>query len=167
MPASAWANWRMRFCCTTARSICAWMILSPGWSTKQPYLVRRARGYAPDPILLPLSTAPTLATGAELKNTFCLTREGYAFLSHHIGDLENYETLRSFEEGIRHFERLFRVQPQRIACDLHPDYLATRYAQQRAQLEDLPSSLCSITTRTWQPAWRIMAGLWIQRTPSL
>ncbi|RPJ36864.1 MAG: carbamoyltransferase HypF, partial [Chloroflexi bacterium] len=105
---------------------------------EKPYLVRRARGYAPDSILLPLSTAPTLATGAELKNTFCLAREGYAFLSHHIGDLENYETLRSFEEGIRHFERLFRVQPQRIACDLHPDYLATRYAQQRAQFEGLP-----------------------------
>ncbi len=104
----------------------------------QPYILRRARGYAPDSLSLPGRVRPTLATGAELKNTFCLAQDQYAFLSHHIGDLENYETLRSFEEGIRHYEQLFRVQPERIACDLHPDYLATRYARQRAQAEGLP-----------------------------
>ncbi|HEY9087066.1 MAG TPA: carbamoyltransferase HypF [Anaerolineaceae bacterium] len=103
-----------------------------------PYLARRARGYAPNPVRLPLSTPRVLAAGAELKNTFCLTRDNYAFLSHHIGDLENYETLRSFEEGVQHFQRLFRVQPERIACDLHPNYLASRYARQRAQDEGLP-----------------------------
>ena len=75
---------------------------------------------------------PFWPTGAELKNTFCLTREHYAFLSHHIGDLENYETLVSFEEGIEHYQRLFRITPQSIACDLHPDYLASRYARERA-----------------------------------
>lgn len=96
----------------------------------QPYPIRRARGFAPDPLALPLSAPPLLATGAELKNTFCLARDRYAFLSHHIGDMENYETLRSFEEGITHYERLFRVTPQWIACDLHPNYLATRYAHQ-------------------------------------
>lgn len=104
----------------------------------QSYLTRRSRSYAPDPLMLPKDTAPLLATGAELKNTFALARDRYAFLSHHIGDLENYETLRSFEEGIHHFERLFRVKPERIACDMHPDYLATRYAQERAQKEALP-----------------------------
>ena len=67
---------------------------------ERPYFIRRARGYAPDPLPLPLPAAPILATGAELKNTFCLARDRYAFLSHHIGDMENYETLRSFEEGI-------------------------------------------------------------------
>ena len=103
------------------------------------YPLRRARGYAPDPLRLPLELPPILATGAELKNTFCLTRERYAFLSHHIGDLENYETLQSFEQGIRHYERLFRIQPERIAYDLHPDYLATRYALERACREDLPA----------------------------
>jgi hydrogenase maturation protein HypF len=103
-----------------------------------PYLIRRARGFAPDPLALPVSVPPLLAAGAELKNTFCLARDRYAFMSHHIGDMENYETLRSFEEGITHFERLFRVQPQLIACDLHPNYLATRYAQQRALQEGLP-----------------------------
>jgi len=104
----------------------------------QVYPVRRARGYAPDPLALPRAVPPLLATGAELKNTFCLARDRYAFLSHHIGDLENYETLRSFEEGISHFERLFRVRSEQIACDLHPNYLSTRYAQQRAQSEGLP-----------------------------
>ncbi len=97
------------------------------------YPLRRARGYAPvsgPPAVRPCPSI--LAGGAELKNTFCLTRGDYAFLSHHIGDLENYETLRSFEDGIEHFERLFRIQPEALACDLHPDYLATRYALERA-----------------------------------
>jgi hydrogenase maturation protein HypF len=102
------------------------------------YLIRRSRGYAPDPIQLPNAVPSILATGAELKNTFCLTRDDYAFLSHHIGDMENYETLRSFEEGITHFERLFRIQPEVITCDMHPDYLATRYALQLANEKDLP-----------------------------
>ncbi len=101
------------------------------------YPVRRSRGYAPDPLRLAVDAPPLLATGAELKNTFCLARGRYAFLSHHIGDLENYETLRSFEEGVAHFERLFRVQPQAIAYDLHPDYLATRYALERAERQGL------------------------------
>jgi hydrogenase maturation protein HypF len=102
------------------------------------YPIRRSRGYAPDPIRLPFDCPPILASGAELKNTFCLTRDRYAFLSHHIGDLENYETLVSFETGIHHFENLFRVKPAAIACDMHPDYLATRYSQERSQREKLP-----------------------------
>jgi hydrogenase maturation protein HypF len=112
----------------------------PGQNYPAIYPLRRARGYTPFPILLPWNLPPLLATGAELKNTFCLTRERYAFLSHHIGDLENYETLRAFEEGIRHFERLFRVQPEALAYDLHPAYLATQYALKRAKLENLPAS---------------------------
>ncbi len=102
------------------------------------YPLRRARGYAPNPIHLRWEMQPLLATGPELKNTFCLTRGPYAFISHHIGDLENYETLRAFEDGIHHYERLFRIEPQAIAYDLHPDYLATRYALQRAEAESLP-----------------------------
>ena len=105
---------------------------------QKPYPIRRSRGYAPDTIQLPEAVPHILAAGAELKNTFCLSRERYAFLSHHIGDLENFETLKSFEEGISHFERLFRIRPDIISCDLHPDYLATHYAQQRAQAENLP-----------------------------
>jgi len=105
----------------------------------KPYPLRRSRGYAPFPVRLPWEAPALLATGAELKNTFCLTRGGYAFLSHHIGDLENYETLRSLETGIEHFERLFRARPAALAYDLHPDYLATRYALERAKRESLPA----------------------------
>ncbi len=104
---------------------------------KAVYPLRRSRGYAPYPVLLPWQSPPTIATGAELKNTICVTRGEYAFLSHHIGDMENYETLQSFEDGIAHFERLFRIRPEIIAYDLHPDYLATRYALQRAQDDGL------------------------------
>ncbi len=102
-------------------------------------VLRRSRGYAPDPLRLPFETPGILAAGAELKNTFCLTRQRYAFLSHHIGDLENYPALQAFESGIQHFERLFRIQPEAIACDLHPDYLATRYAMQRAEVDQIPA----------------------------
>ena len=69
-----------------------------------------------------------LACGAELKNTFCLAKGRHAFVSHHIGDLENAETLRSFTEGIAHFTRLFDIAPQVVAHDLHPEYLSTKYA---------------------------------------
>jgi hydrogenase maturation protein HypF len=91
--------------------------------------VRRSRGYAPYPVHLPFSVRQVLAVGAELKNTFCLTRERYAFLSQHIGDMENYETLRFFEQMVEQLARTFRVQPEVVACDMHPTYLATRYAQ--------------------------------------
>ncbi|PKN94441.1 MAG: carbamoyltransferase HypF [Chloroflexi bacterium HGW-Chloroflexi-6] len=101
------------------------------------YPIRRSRGYAPFPVQLPWQSVPLLATGAQFKNTFCLTHGNQAILSHHIGDLENYEALQSFESGIAHFERLFRVKPVAIACDLHPDYLASHYAAQRAEREKL------------------------------
>jgi hydrogenase maturation protein HypF len=92
-------------------------------------VLRRSRGYVPEPLRLGHRfRRPVLGCGAELKNTFCLGREDRAFLSHHIGDLENYETLRSFTEGIAHFRRLFDITPQLIAHDLHPDYLSTKYA---------------------------------------
>ncbi len=104
---------------------------------KQVYLLRRSRGYAPDSLQLPFEVPPLLATGPELKNTFCLTRDRYAFLSHHIGDMENYETLRSFQDGIALFEGLFRIQPEAIAYDLHPNYLTSRYALERAERENL------------------------------
>ena len=94
----------------------------------RPRLVRRARGYAPFPVPLPRPLPQVLACGAELKNTFCLTRDANAFLSPHIGDLENLETLESFEEGIRAYRRLFHIEPEVVAHDLHPEYLGTKYA---------------------------------------
>ena len=95
----------------------------------RPLLIRRSRGYVPEPITLDGGfPRPVLACGAELKNTFCLAKGDHAFVSHHIGDLENAETLRSFTEGIEHFRRLFDVDPQVVAHDLHPEYLSTKYA---------------------------------------
>jgi hydrogenase maturation protein HypF len=102
------------------------------------YPIRRSRGYSPFPVKVPFEVPQLLATGSELKNTFCLTNGNYAFLSHHIGDMENYETVKSFEQGVEHFERLFRVKPVAIAHDMHPNYLATRYAMERAERKSLP-----------------------------
>lgn len=101
------------------------------------YPLRRARGYAPTPLQLDWELGEILAAGAELKNTFCLVRGPYAFLSHHIGDMENYETLEAYENGIKHYERLFRVSPELIAYDLHPNYMPTRYALDRAEREGI------------------------------
>jgi hydrogenase maturation protein HypF len=92
-------------------------------------LLRRARGYAPEPLRVATRFAvPVLACGAELKSTFCLAKDNRAFVSQHIGDLENAETLRSFTEGIEHFAALFEIRPAVVAHDLHPDYLSTKYA---------------------------------------
>jgi hydrogenase maturation protein HypF len=93
-------------------------------------LLRRARSYAPYPIRLPFQTRQVLGCGAEEKNTFCLTKDNYAFVSQHIGDMENMETLEHFDNTISLYKRLFHIEPEIIACDLHPDYLATKYAQE-------------------------------------
>jgi hydrogenase maturation protein HypF len=93
-------------------------------------LVRRARSYAPYPIRLPFEAKQVLGCGAEEKNTFCLTRDNYAFLSQHIGDMENIETLEHFDSTLSLYRKLFRLEPEIIAHDLHPDYLATKYARE-------------------------------------
>lgn len=90
-------------------------------------LQRRSRGYAPEPVRLE-TKQHLLGCGAELKNTFCLAKGRHAFVSPHIGDLENYETLKAFTEGIEHFKRLFAIDPVLVAHDLHPEYLSTKYA---------------------------------------
>ena len=96
---------------------------------REVYPIRRSRGYAPAPLGVAESFRQhILACGGELKNTFCVAKERHVFLSHHIGDLENYETLRSFREGIEHYCRLFDVRPELVAYDLHPEYLSTKYA---------------------------------------
>jgi hydrogenase maturation protein HypF len=101
---------------------------------RHPQALRRSRGYVPTSIALPTrAQPPLLACGAELKNTFCLARGDRAWVSHHIGDLGNWETLRSFREGVAHFQELFAVAPALIAHDLHPEYLSTSYALQRAE----------------------------------
>jgi hydrogenase maturation protein HypF len=105
-------------------------------------VLRRSRGYVPEPLGVAVRfPRPVLACGAELKSTFCLARESHAFVSHHIGDLENAETLRSFTEGIEHFRRLFDITPEVVAHDLHPEYLSTKYA---ADLADGGSDLAGV-----------------------
>jgi hydrogenase maturation protein HypF len=95
----------------------------------KPFFVRRARGYTPRILSAKLPGKKSiLACGAHLKNTFCLARSGQVIVSHHIGDLDNLETLRAFEEGIEHLKRIFQIQPEAVAHDLHPEYLSTRYA---------------------------------------
>ncbi len=91
-------------------------------------VVRRSRGYAPQPVRLAFEMAPALGAGGELKNTFCLTKQRYAILSQHIGDLENLETLEFFHETLSHMKRFYRIEPEVVGYDLHPGYLSTRAA---------------------------------------
>ena len=103
---------------------------------ERPLLLRRSRGYVPASLDLPIaSTQQLLGVGAEQKNAFCVAKDGRAWPSHHIGDLKNYETLRSLENGIAHFEALFEVTPEVLVHDLHPDYLSTRYALGREDVK--------------------------------
>jgi hydrogenase maturation protein HypF len=100
--------------------------------------IRRSRGYAPYPIKLPLRSKPLLAVGGELKNTFCLAHDRHAFMSQHIGDVENLETLDALARAVDHMDALFRIAPQRVICDLHPRYLSSGWAEQYAQRRALP-----------------------------
>lgn len=94
-------------------------------------MIRRARGYAPYPVHLPFKAArQVLAVGGELKSTFCLLKEGYAFVSQHIGDMENVETFEHFERTLDLYERLFRITPEVVACDLHPEYFSSKFARE-------------------------------------
>jgi hydrogenase maturation protein HypF len=99
-----------------------------------PRQIRRSRGYVPIPTFLERSLEPILACGAEWKDTICLTRKEQAFLSQHIGDLENLETLNFFEMTIAHLKRILEIEPQIIAYDLHPDYLSTQYALKQSSM---------------------------------
>lgn len=91
--------------------------------------VRRSRGYTPFPVALPFEAPPVFAVGGELKATFCLTRERFAFMSQHLGDMENLATLGAFEKSYAQMKAIFRVEPDVVACDLHPQYLSTRWAE--------------------------------------
>lgn len=91
-------------------------------------MIRRARGYAPSPFKLWRSFPPILATGAEMKNTFSLTKRDNLFLSHHIGDLENWESYEHFQQSLSHLKRLYQIEPEIVAYDIHPQYLVTQYA---------------------------------------
>ncbi len=101
-----------------------------------PLTVRRSRGHVPGALALPIPAGrDVLGCGAELKSTFCLARGGEAWVGHHLGDLRNAEVLRSFVDGVDHFEQLLGVRPEVVAHDLHPDYLSTGYALERDGVE--------------------------------
>jgi hydrogenase maturation protein HypF len=103
----------------------------------EPQFVRRARGFAPHPIQLKYRSKQILGCGAEEKNTSCLTRDEHAFVSQHIGDMENIETLEHFTDTIELYEKLFRIRPEIIACDMHPEYLSTKYGKEVASRDNL------------------------------
>ncbi|MEA2273671.1 MAG: hydrogenase maturation protein HypF [Solirubrobacteraceae bacterium] len=104
--------------------------------TRRTQMLRRSRGFVPASLTLPVATARhVLACGAELKNTFCVAKGERAWVGHHVGDLQNYETLRSFTEGVEHFRTLFAVKPEVVAHDLHPEYLSSKYAHELDAVE--------------------------------
>jgi hydrogenase maturation protein HypF len=96
--------------------------------------IRRSRGYVPIPIFLKNKVPSILACGAEIKNVICLTKQDKAFLSQHIGDLENVATYDFFKLTVNHLKRILDAAPEMIACDMHPNYLSTRYAQEQQAL---------------------------------
>jgi len=100
-------------------------------------VIRRSRGYVPMPVFLKNNLPPILACGAELKNTICLTKGDKAYISQHIGDLENLASYEFFQMTIRHLKQILRIDPEIIAYDLHPDYLSTRYADEQADMEKI------------------------------
>jgi hydrogenase maturation protein HypF len=99
--------------------------------------IRRSRGFVPVPIFLKNSLPEVLACGGELKNAICLTKNDRAFVSQHIGDLENLETDRFFRKTISHMKRILKIEPEFIAHDLHPDYLSTVYADEQKQIKKI------------------------------
>jgi len=93
--------------------------------------VRRSRGYVPMPVFLKDDLPPILAVGGELKNTICVTGGKHAFLSQHVGDLENAESYEFFEEAVAHLTKILEIKPEIVAHDLHPDYFSTKWALQQ------------------------------------
>ena len=105
-----------------------------------PRQVRRSRGYVPVPVFLPpsMATMPSvLALGGELKNTICLTKKNRAFLSQHVGDLENLETYDFFKLTVSHLRRILEIRPEVMVHDLHPDYLSSRFAGEQQEFTPL------------------------------
>ncbi len=98
-------------------------------------MIRRSRGFVPDPIYLNLEVDGIFAAGAELVNCFCIGKKNQAIMSQHIGDLKNLETLDFYSESIERFKKLYRVRPWIFAHDLHPDYLSTLYAKSQTGLK--------------------------------
>lgn len=105
---------------------------------RQPCLIRRSRGFVPEPFFADLSVEGILAFGAEKVNTFALGKADTILQSQYIGDLKNWETFSFYTESLKRFQHLFRFTPARLVCDLHPDYLSTQEAEQMSARKGLP-----------------------------
>ena len=103
-----------------------------------PQLIRRARGYVPLAVALPLNSPPLLAVGGHLKNAFALARGRFAYQSQHLGDLENITGLEFFKESLDHLMRTFEIKPEAVVHDMHPGYLSTSWAKEWANERGLP-----------------------------
>jgi len=103
-----------------------------------PQMIRRARGFVPLGISLPLDAPPLLAVGGHLKSVFALARGRFAYQSQHLGDLENVTGLEFFRESLDHLMRTFEIEPEMVAHDLHPGYLSTQWAKEWAAERKLP-----------------------------
>jgi len=101
-------------------------------------IIRRARGFSPQTIILPESGPSILACGAFLKNTFCLTQGDKAYLSPHIGELESIESCLHFRTSLERYIQILGIKPQAIACDLHPDFYSSRFAEEYSQAHNIP-----------------------------
>jgi len=101
------------------------------------HLFRRARGFVPRGISIPVQSQPVLALGGEMKNTFCITRNGEAFLSQHWGDLNHYLNYRNFLNGIERFKKSLYIEPQILVHDLHPNYQTSRWAREQDDMKKI------------------------------
>ncbi len=107
-------------------------------------IIRRSRGYAPAPVNLHLDVDGIFAAGAELVNCFCIGKGRQAIMSQHIGDLKNLETLEFYRESAQRYRKMFRFSPKYVVCDLHPDYLSTRFAEEMARNGASPLPLTGV-----------------------
>ena len=96
----------------------------------KPLILRRSRGYVPSPIQIEHKIAPIIGCGGDLKSTFCLGKKNNLYISQHIGDLFNLESYDFFIESIEHLKSVFEIEPEIAVCDMHPDYMSTRYAEE-------------------------------------
>ena len=127
-------------------------VINAGSAGEALQFLRRARGFAPLPVPLSLPAPAAeevsreifvhpraiLAVGPEQKNTFTLTRDAEAFVSQHIGDMENAETYDAWLQAKDRYEALFEIKPGRLACDLHPEYLTSKWAHDQSRVHGLP-----------------------------
>ncbi len=118
-----------------------------------PQIIRRARGYVPLGVDLPLETPPLLAVGGHLKSVFSLASGRFAYQSQHIGDLETLAGLDFFRESLDHLMRTFEIEPELIVHDMHPAYLSTKWATQCAKEKNLPLLAVHTTTPMSPDAW--------------